>query len=49
MAVEKKPPKNHKPIRWVIITNIAIKNVNNAIEKAKWYSYDGISKFPKKF
>jgi hypothetical protein len=39
MAVERNPPKNSKPIKWLIITNLAINTVEDAIEKVTWYSY----------
>lgn len=39
MAIERNPPKSIKPIKWLIITNLEIENVEQAIEKVKWYSY----------
>lgn len=37
-AVEKKPPSNRKPIVWKLITDLPIKNKQDAIEKLDWYA-----------
>lgn len=39
MAIERNPPANTDPIKWVILTNLPIKTVNKAIQYIKWYSY----------
>ncbi|MHB1949443.1 MAG: IS4 family transposase [Gammaproteobacteria bacterium] len=39
MAIERNPPKLVKPIKWLIITNLEIGNIEQAIEKVTWYSY----------
>ena len=39
LAIERDPPKHAKAIKWLIITNLAISNVEEAIEKINWYSY----------
>lgn len=39
LAIERKSPKNTEPIKWMLLTNIPINNVEEAIEKVTWYSY----------
>jgi len=39
MAIEKNPPKNYEGIKWVLLTNIVVENLADAIEKVIWYSY----------
>ncbi len=39
MAIERNPPKSAKPIKWLILTNIDIDDVEQAIEKVLWYSH----------
>ena len=38
MIKEKNPPKDQEALEWLLITNIAIINIEQAIEKMKWYS-----------
>lgn len=38
IILEKKPPKNHEPLEWLLITNIPVTNTQEAIEKMRWYS-----------
>lgn len=37
-AIERKPPKTEKPLHWVLITNLQVNNLEQAIEKVQWYS-----------
>lgn len=39
MAIERNPPAQVKPIKWVLITNLLIDDIDQAIEKVVWYSY----------
>ncbi len=38
MAIERNPPTNKKGIKWVLLTNLSIENVQQAIEKVEWYA-----------
>ena len=38
MAIERRPPRNQAGILWVLLTNIEIHNLDEAIEKIQWYS-----------
>ena len=38
MAVERNPPKNQPPLLWVILTNMEVTHLEQAIEKVHWYS-----------
>jgi hypothetical protein len=38
MAIERRPPKNQAGIFWVLLTNINIDSLDEAIEKVQWYS-----------
>ena len=38
MAVERNPPKKDKGINWVLLTNMDISNLDEAIEKVEWYA-----------
>ncbi len=35
--IEKHPPKGKEPLEWVLLTNLAIMNFNQALEKVRWY------------
>lgn len=37
-AIERKPPKGEKPLHWVLITNLPVNDLEQAIEKVHWYS-----------
>lgn len=39
MASEKTPPPGHAPICWVLLTNLAVTTLEEAVEKVNWYSY----------
>jgi hypothetical protein len=36
---EKKPPKDIEPIEWMLTTNLEVKNLEEAVEKVKWYCH----------
>lgn len=36
-VIEKHPPKGAEALEWVLLTNLLIKNFNQAIEKVRWY------------
>ena len=38
MIKEENPPKDQEALEWLLITNIVITNIGEAIEKMKWYS-----------
>lgn len=38
MAIERNPPKNQSGILWVLLTNLDVHNIDQAIEKVRWYS-----------
>lgn len=38
MAMERRPPKNQTGILWVLLTNMDVQTINQAIEKVQWYS-----------
>ncbi len=38
MAIEKRPPKGHDALLWVLLTNLSVNTVEQAIEKVQWYS-----------
>ncbi|VAW78389.1 hypothetical protein MNBD_GAMMA12-2919 [hydrothermal vent metagenome] len=38
MAIERKPPAGHDPLCWVLLTNLPIVTLEDAIEKINWYS-----------
>ena len=38
MAIERNPPINKKGIKWVLLTNLGIENIQQAIEKVEWYA-----------
>jgi hypothetical protein len=38
MAIERRPPKNQSGIFWVLLTNMEVDNLDEAIEKVRWYS-----------
>jgi len=38
MAIERRPPKNQTAIFWVLLTNIQVQTLDQAIEKVRWYS-----------
>jgi hypothetical protein len=38
MAVEKHPPKEAEALLWVLLTNLNITSVDEAIEKVQWYA-----------
>ncbi len=38
MAIERRPPKNQTGIFWVLLTNINVQTLDQAIEKVRWYS-----------
>jgi len=35
--VEKNPPQDQEALEWMLITNLQIKNFDEAVEKVKWY------------
>ena len=35
--IEKKEPLGTKPLEWMLLTNIAVNNFEEAVEKVKWY------------
>lgn len=37
IIIEQEPPANHEALEWLLITNIAVTNVEEAIEKMTWY------------
>jgi Transposase DNA-binding/Transposase DDE domain len=39
MAIERNPPKNIDPIKWVVLTNLSVKTIKKAIQYITWYSY----------
>jgi len=39
LAIEKNPPNNQKPIKWILLTTLEVKSLLSACEKVKWYSY----------
>jgi hypothetical protein len=38
MAFERNPPKNETGIFWVLLTNLEVNSIEQAIEKIRWYS-----------
>ena len=38
MAIERNPPKNQPGVLWVLLTNLDVHNIDQAIEKVRWYS-----------
>ena len=38
MAVEEEPPEGETALRWVLLTNLAVEDFDQAIEKVQWYS-----------
>lgn len=38
MAVERNPPKDQEPLLWVLLTNMEVSNLDQAVEKVNWYS-----------
>ena len=38
MAQEKNPPDNMEELQWLLLTNIPIENLEQAVEKTEWYS-----------
>lgn len=38
IITEENPPVNHEALEWLLITNIPVNNVEEAIEKMRWYS-----------
>jgi len=38
MAIERRPPKSQTGIFWVLLTNMEIQSLDQAIEKVHWYS-----------
>ncbi len=38
IAVERNPPKNKEPLLWVLLTNMDVTNLDQAVEKVEWYS-----------
>ena len=38
LAIERKPPEGEKQLQWVLITNLQVDNLEQAIEKVRWYS-----------
>lgn len=38
MAIEKRPPNGHEAVLWVLLTNLSVSTVDEAIEKVQWYS-----------
>lgn len=39
MVIERHPPANTTPIKWVLLTNLPITNCQEAIEKVRWYAH----------
>jgi hypothetical protein len=38
MAIERVPPKNTEPLCWVLLTNLPVSTLADAIQKIQWYS-----------
>jgi len=38
MAIERRPPRNQAAIFWVLLTNMEVESLDQAIEKVRWYS-----------
>ena len=38
MAIERRAPSNQSPIFWVLLTNLEVQSVDQAIEKVRWYA-----------
>ena len=38
MAIEKNPPKNESPLKWVLLTNLHVDSLEGAIDKVQLYS-----------
>ena len=38
MAIERHPPRNQAGIFWVLLTNMDVRSLDQAIEKVRWYS-----------
>ena len=38
MAIEKNPPKNESPLKWILLTNLHVDSLGGAIDKVKLYS-----------
>lgn len=38
MATERRPPKGEEPLHWVLLTNLAVDTLDQAIEKVQWYT-----------
>ena len=38
MAIERNPPKGEEALQWVLLTNLSVDDVEQAIEKVHWYS-----------
>ena len=38
MAIERNPPKGHEALCWVLITDLAVLTLDDAVEKVYWYS-----------
>jgi len=38
MAIERNPPKHETPLLWVLLTNLEVSSLEQAIEKVQWYS-----------
>lgn len=37
IIIEQEPPDNHEALEWLLITNMAVTNIEEAIEKMTWY------------
>ena len=38
MVIERNPPKDSAPLCWVLLSNLPVKTVDEALEKVNWYS-----------
>jgi len=38
MAIERNPPKNESPLKWILLTNLQVESLAEAIDKVKLYS-----------
>ena len=38
MAIERRPPRGQEALPWVLLTNMSVDNLEQAIEKVQWYS-----------
>lgn len=36
-VIEKNPPKGEEALEWVLLTNLSVKNFDQALEKVRWY------------